>query len=652
MNKVIGIDLGTGVSCVSVYENGNATVIPNQEGQRTTPSVIALKGGDRKVGATAKRQQVVNPKETVYIIKRFMGLKYDDKDCQNAIKHVTYDIVNDNGNPRVLIEGRKYSPEELSSYIINYMKKVAEDYLGEKVTDAIITCPAYFNNEQREATKLAGEMAGLIVLRIISEPTAALLASNLDLKTEKKILVADVGSGTTDFSVAEVSNELIEIKASDGDMFLGGSDFDLLITNWLIEEAKSEYGVDLSKDVLAKQRLLEAAEKAKIELSSTVSTEINLPYITSTTESGPIHLVKTLTRAKFEQLISSNVDEIIKHAKKVVKDANLKPSDLDGILLVGGSCRIPLIQERLEKEVGVQLYKNLNFDECISQGACIQGSIITGENKSDLLLLDVTPLSLGIETLGGVFTTLVPANTTIPCKKSQIFSTASDNQNAVSILVGQGERPLFVDNKLIGQFNLDNIPPAKRGVPQIEVSFDIDVNGLLKVGAIDKGTGKDSHITIQQKGNLSQDEIERIKSEAKQFEAQDKIKKEKIEKINQADTIAFQTKKQVEDLENKITDEEKKSILESVEKLENAIKEQRVDEFELLEKEIQDKFVPITSRLYQQSNPNASNGPDFMNDFMKQAQQNGGFPGGFNPGGTSSKTPGDQTEDVEFEEVK
>jgi molecular chaperone DnaK len=643
MSKVIGIDLGTVNSCVSIYEGGQTTVIANPEGERFTPSVIALKNGERKVGSTAKRQQVVNPKETVYIIKRFIGLKYSDAECKEAIKHVTYSVVDNAGNPRVDIEGRKYSPEELSSYIIAYMKKTAEDYLGEEVKECVITTPAYFTNEQREATKLAGEMAGLTVLRVISEPTAALLASNLDLKGEKKILVADIGGGTTDFSVAEVSNELIEIKASDGDMFLGGSDFDLKIANWLISDFKSVHGIDLEADPQARQRIIEAAEKAKIELSSVSQTSISIPYI-SVNNGIPLHMEKTLSRTDFERLISSNIDNVIRHAKKAISDAGFKQSDLDGILLVGGSCRIPLIQERLEKEIGAQLYKTANFDEAVSCGAAVQGSIIKGD-KTDILLLDVTPLTLSIETMGGVATPMVMANTTIPTTKSQIFTTASDNQPSVTIRVAQGERPMFTDNKVIGQFNLDNIPPARRGVPQIDVSFDIDANGILKVTAKDLGTGKDAHITIEQRGSLTDAEIERIKEEAKQYVAEDKAKMEKIEKLNMADSLAFQTEKQIEELSEKLSEDEKTSLSESLDKLKDAVKAQDVESAETLSKELSDKWVPISAKLYQQANPGDGNGtgtgsaPFDFEDLLKKSSPTGETP-----------PPSDGSDD--FEEVK
>jgi molecular chaperone DnaK len=599
MSKIIAIDLGTGVSVVSYHNGVQPEVIVNQDGSRTTPSIIALKGGERKVGAAAKRQQVVNPKETVSIIKRFMGLKYDDPDCQKAIKHVTYKIVNENNQPRVEIEGKKYSPEELSSYILNHLKKAAEEFLGEEVKQAIVTCPAYFNSEQREATKLAGELCGLEVLRVISEPTAALLASGLDLKTEKKILVADVGSGTTDFSVAEVSNELVEIKASYGDMFLGGSDFDLKIAAWLTDEFKKENGIDLNKDVQSKQRIIEASEKAKCELSSSSQTEINLPYITATPE-GPLHLVKALTRSQFEKLISKDVDKVVKFAKKAVSDAGIASSELDGILLVGGSCRIPIIQERLEKELGTKLYKSANLDEAVSLGAAVQANILGGGN-SDILLLDVTPLTLSIETMGGVATKMIEANTTIPCKKSNIFSTAVDNQPSVTIRVCQGERPIFADNKVIGQFNLDNIPPAKRGVPQIEVAFDISANGILSVSAKDLGTGKDAHITIEHKSGLSDADIERMKNEAKEFAAEDNKKKEVAEKLNKIDSLIFNAEKQLDEYGEKLTEDEKATITTQIGKMKLILTNKEYEKVDDAEKEFNAAWIPISGRLYSQA---------------------------------------------------
>jgi len=651
MSKVIGVDLGTGFSAVSYYNGKEGEIITNSDGARTTPSVIALKGGDRKIGASAKRQQVVNPKETVYIIKRFMGLKYDDPDCQKAIKHVTYEVVNEDNKPRVLIEGKKYSPEELSSYILANLKKSAEDFLGEDVTDIVVTCPAYFTNEQREATRVAAELAGFKnVLRVISEPTAALLASGLDLQKEKKVLVADIGSGTTDFSVAEVTDNMIEILGSYGEMFLGGSDFDLTIAEWLIKDFKDEWDVDINQDVQAKQRVLEAVERAKCELSTTSSSEINLPYIAAP-KGTPVHLIKTITRAQFDKLISTHVDKIIEYAKKALEVSNVTPKDLDTILLVGGSSRIPLIQERLEKEIGVSLSKTANLDECVSLGAAVQGSIIKGDNQSDMLLLDVTPLSLGIETLGGVMTRLIDANTTIPIRKTNVFSTAVDNQPGVEIRVLQGERPIASDNKQIGIFKLDGIPPARRGVPQIEVAFDINVSGILTVSAKDLGTGKEQTITIEQKSGLSDAEIERIKKDAEKFKVEDEKKRQKIDQLNKADTIVFQTEKQIEEYGDKLTDDDKKSLNEIIDKLKDVIKTGEYEKVDSLEKELNSKWIPISAKLYSQSsgdntqanpftggNPsNPFNGFDFSN---------------FNKGNPTDNSTASDTEGSDFEEVK
>ena len=601
MSKVIGIDLGSTLSEVSVLEGGKPTIIVNEEGGRTTPSVISLKNGERKVGATAKRQAVINPKETIVLIKRFMGGTYDE--VKDNISHVQYEVKNVNGYPKIIVEGKEYSPEELSAMIVAKMKASAEAYLGESVKDAIITVPAFFGNEAREATKKAGEIAGLNVLRVISEPTAAILASGIDMEKEGKYMVVDYGGATLDFSVAEIADKVVEIKASYGDVYCGGSDLDKLVADWIVSEFKTENGVDLSKDPMAMSRILEAAEKAKIELSNTSSTEINLPYITAV-DNQPMHLVKTLSKAKFESLIDSEITKVINCGKEALKRAKLKSTDIDGILLVGGSTRIPYVQERLEKEFGVTLIKTANPDEAVSLGAAVQGGILAGEN-TDLLLLDVTPLNLGIETMGGVMTTVIDANTTIPAKKSQIFSTAVDNQPGVEVNVLQGNRPMAKDNKQIGVFHLDGIAPAPAHVPQIEVTFDIDANGILSVSATDKATGKEQHITIEAKGGLTDAEVERMKKEAEEFAEADKKAKEEVDKINAADSFVFQISKAIESFGEKVTEDEKKELEPLIENLKKAVAEKKLEDIEAAQKALQDKWIPIATRIYQESAPQA-----------------------------------------------
>ena len=638
MGKIIGIDLGSTNSCVAIMENGKATVVVNEEGSRTTPSVIALKDGDRKVGTSAKRQQIVNPKETVILIKRFMGATYDESN--EAINHVQYEVVNKSGFPMAKIEGREYSPEELSSMIVNKMKKVAENYLGTDVKEAVITVPAYFNDLARQATKTAGELAGLDVKRVIAEPTAAILASNIDMEKGGKFAVADFGGATTDFSIADISDSVVEILATNGDVYCGGSDIDKAIADYIINKFKSENGVDLSTDAQSYARVYEAAEKAKCELSSTTSTEISLPYITIK-DGKPIHLTETLTRVKFEQLAMPIIDKVIGCGKEAIKESKISTKDLDGILLVGGSCRIPLVQERLEKEFGVKLIKNVNLDEAVALGAAVQGSIINGDNENNILLLDVTPLSLGIETVGGVMTKLVESNTTIPCKKTQIFSTAVDNQSSVTIRCLQGERPMANDNKEIGVFNLDGIAPARRGIPQIEVSFDIDVNGILKVSAVDKATGKEQNITIENKGSLTQEDIDRIKADAEAHKAEDDKKREELEKLNKVSSIRYTVENTLENYKDKpeyLTEEDKAYFNEKLEVLKKMEEDKDFSNLDALDKEISARWNAIAFKAYGGNN----NGFD-INDILK---------GGFNPntgGAPNSTKPNDSKDD--FEEV-
>ena len=559
MGKIIGIDLGTTNSCVAVMEGNEPVVIANSEGKRTTPSVVAFTdGGEIKVGDPAKRQAIINPKRTVFSIKRFMGRSYDE--VQEEIRRVPYTVVKGpNNTPRVDIDGRLYTPQEISAMILQKMKKTAEDYLGHEVTEAVITVPAYFNDAQRQATKEAGEIAGLKVRRIINEPTAAALAYGLDKKNKDlKVAVYDLGGGTFDISILELGDGVFEVKSTNGNTHLGGDDFDQRIIDWIADEFLKEEGVDLRKDPMALQRLKEAAEKAKIELSSSMSTEINLPYI-AVVDGVPKHLVKTLTRAKFEQLIDDLVQSTIEPCRKALEDAYLKPSDIDEVILVGGSTRIPKIQEVVEKFFGKKPNKSVNPDEVVAVGASIQGGVLTGEVK-DVLLLDVIPISLGIETLGGVFTKLIEANTTIPTRKTEIFTTAADNQTSVEIHVLQGERPLASQNKTIGRFHLDGIPPAPRGVPQIEVTFDIDANGILHVTAKDKATGKSQQIRIEASSGLTEEEIRRMKEEAKANEEADRKLREKIDKMNQADNLIYTTEKQLREFGGKIPADKKATI--------------------------------------------------------------------------------------------
>jgi len=639
MGKIIGIDLGTTNSCVAVFEGNEPVVIANSEGKRTTPSVVGfVENGERKIGDPAKRQAITNPKNTVYSIKRFMGENWQQ--TEKEISRVPYSVVNEGGYPRVDIDGRKYTPQEISAMVLQKMKKTAEDYLGQEVTDAVITVPAYFSDSQRQATKEAGQIAGLNVRRIVNEPTAAALAYGVDkANKDMKIAVFDLGGGTFDISILEFGGGVFEVLSTNGDTHLGGDDFDQVIIDWLVQEFKNDEGADLKSDPMAMQRLKEAAEKAKIELSSSTSTEINLPYIMPV-GGVPKHLVKTLTRAKFEQLAHDLIQACLAPCQKAMADAKLSTSDIDEVILVGGSSRIPAVQTLVKNYFGKEPSKGVNPDEVVAVGASIQGAILNKEGGvGDIVLLDVTPLTLGIETLGGVMTKLIEANTTIPCKKSETFSTAADNQTEVTIHVLQGERPMAAQNKSIGQFNLTGIAPARRGIPQIEVTFDIDANGILKVSAKDKATGKEQAIRIEASSGLSQDEINRMKAEAEQNAENDKKERERIDKLNQADSMIFQTENQLKEIGDKIPADKKPAIESALQQLKDAHKSGDIAAIDTAIAALNNAWQEASQQMYAQGQ---QAGPQPGADAGQQYQG----------GQQTQSNPNDDVQDADFEEVK